>query len=42
MKTEVALGIDMGGTNTAFGFVDREGQFWAEGNIATKQTRRLQ
>ncbi len=37
MKTEVALGIDMGGTNTAFGFVDREGQFWAEGNIATNK-----
>lgn len=35
MKKEVTLGIDMGGTNTAFGFIDQEGNFWAEGNIAT-------
>jgi predicted NBD/HSP70 family sugar kinase len=24
-KKEVAVGIDIGGTNTVFGFVDREG-----------------
>lgn len=35
MKKEVALGIDIGGTNTAFGFIDREGNYLAEGNIAT-------
>lgn len=35
MKKEVALGIDMGGTNTAFGFIDRDGNYLAEGNIAT-------
>ena len=26
-KKEVAVGIDIGGTNTVFGFVDREGIF---------------
>lgn len=35
MKKEIALGIDMGGTNTAFGFIDRDGHYLAEGNIAT-------
>ena len=35
MKKEVALGIDIGGTNTAFGFIDREGNYLADGNILT-------
>lgn len=35
MKTEVALGIDIGGTNTKFGFVDRAGNFIAEDTIQT-------
>lgn len=35
MKKKVALGIDIGGTNTAFGFIDREGNYMAEGNILT-------
>lgn len=35
MKTEVALGIDIGGTNTKFGFVDRAGNFIAEDTIPT-------
>lgn len=35
MKTEVALGIDIGGTNTKFGFVDRAGNFMAEDTIST-------
>lgn len=35
MKTEVALGIDIGGTNTKFGFVDRAGNFIAEDMIPT-------
>ena len=35
MKKEVALGIDIGGTNTAFGFIDKEGNYLAEGNIAS-------
>jgi glucokinase len=35
MKTEIALGIDIGGTNTAFGLVDRHGKFLAGGSIPT-------
>ena len=35
MKTEVTLGIDIGGTNTVFGFVDREGKCVAESFIPT-------
>lgn len=34
-KKDVALGIDIGGTNTAFGFIDRDGNYLAEGNIPT-------
>jgi glucokinase len=33
---EVALGIDIGGTNTVFGFIDREGHTLAESSISTK------
>ena len=36
MKTEVALGIDVGGTNTAFGFVDINGKCIADSSIPTK------
>lgn len=35
MKTEVALGIDIGGTFTKFGFVDRDANYLAEGSIGT-------
>lgn len=35
MKIEVTLGIDVGGTNTAFGFVDRDGNCIAESSIPT-------
>lgn len=35
MKKDIALGIDIGGTNTAFGFIDRDGNYIAEGNILT-------
>ena len=31
MKKDVALGIDIGGTNTAFGFIDREGNTLQKG-----------
>ena len=30
MKKQVALGIDIGGTNTTFGFIDREGNYLAD------------
>lgn len=36
MKIEVTLGIDVGGTNTAFGFVDINGKCLAESSIETK------
>jgi glucokinase len=39
MKTEVTLGIDVGGTNTAFGFVDINGKCIAESSIPTKANR---
>jgi glucokinase len=34
-KIAVALGIDIGGTNTKFGFVDREGRVLSNGEIPT-------
>jgi glucokinase len=36
MKIEVTLGIDVGGTNTAFGFVDINGKCIADSSIPTK------
>jgi glucokinase len=35
MNREVAIGIDIGGTNTAFGLVDREGNCLVDGSIPT-------
>lgn len=35
MKTAVALGIDIGGTNTKFGFIDCAGNYMAENYIVT-------
>jgi len=34
-KKDVAVGIDIGGTNTVFGFVDREGNILGEDRIKT-------
>lgn len=34
---EIALGIDIGGTNTAFGFIDKEGICISEGNLPTQK-----
>ncbi|MGD0340108.1 MAG: ROK family protein [Bacteroidales bacterium] len=36
-KKELAVGIDIGGTNTEFGFVDRQGNILAEDTIKTAQ-----
>lgn len=36
MNTEVTLGIDIGGTNTAFGFIDINGKCIADSSIPTK------
>ena len=35
VKKEVAVGIDIGGTNTVFGFVDRQGNILAEDTLKT-------
>jgi len=35
VKKEVAVGIDIGGTNTVFGFVDRQGNILAEDRLKT-------
>jgi glucokinase len=35
-QREVVLGVDIGGTNTAFGFVDREGHLLAESVLPTE------
>lgn len=34
---KVALGIDIGGTNTVYGFIDEEGKCLAKGNIPTQK-----
>lgn len=36
-KKEVAVGVDLGGTNTVFGFVDRDGNIMAEGKLKTSE-----
>jgi glucokinase len=36
-KKEVVVGIDLGGTNTVFGFVDREGNILGEDRLKTNQ-----
>jgi glucokinase len=38
-KKDVAVGIDIGGTNTVFGFADRKGNVLAGGNLKTSQFR---
>jgi glucokinase len=38
-QKEVVLGVDIGGTNTAFGYVDRTGNLLAEATIATEAHR---
>ena len=35
---DVALGIDVGGTNTKFGFVNRDGHLFAETSVSTTAT----
>jgi glucokinase len=36
---EIAIGIDIGGTNTVFGFIDKKGKCLAEGNVRTAEYR---
>ena len=35
-RMEVAIGIDIGGTNTVFGVIDRKGKSLADGMISTR------
>lgn len=37
IKRQIAVGIDIGGTNTVFGLVDRKGNIIAEGLVKTKE-----
>ena len=39
MMKKYAMGIDIGGTNTAFGLVDEDGNVVAEGKISTEKFR---
>ena len=39
MMKKYAMGIDIGGTNTAFGLVDEDGNVVAEGKISTEKYR---
>jgi glucokinase len=39
---DIALGVDIGGTTTSFGFVDREGRVLAEATIPTEGSRPAQ
>jgi predicted NBD/HSP70 family sugar kinase len=34
IQKEIVLGVDIGGTNTGFGYVDREGNLLAEAVMA--------
>ena len=38
-QTEVVLGVDIGGTNTKFGYVDKTGNLLAEGEMLTEAHR---
>ena len=35
MQTTVSLGIDIGGTNIAFGIIDKNGNCLADGSLST-------
>ena len=39
MMKKYAMGIDIGGTNTAFGLVDEDGNVVAESKISTEKFR---
>ena len=36
-KKKIVVGIDIGGTNTVFGLVDRDGKILSEGQIKTRE-----
>ena len=42
MKKKVSIGIDIGGTNTVYGILDREGKFLVQGQISTKDHQEIE
>ena len=42
MKKKVSIGIDIGGTNTVYGILDREGKFLEQGQISTKDHQEIE
>jgi len=42
VKKKVSIGIDIGGTNTVYGILDREGKFLAQGRISTKDHQEIE
>lgn len=39
---KIALGIDIGGTNTVFGCIDETGKCWVEGSIPTQKHEKIE
>lgn len=39
---DIIIGIDIGGTNTVFGFIDSMGKSWGEGSIPTQTQERFE
>jgi len=39
---DITIGIDIGGTNTVFGFIDSNGKSWGEGSIPTQTQARFE
>ncbi|MCZ4694032.1 ROK family protein [Ancylomarina euxinus] len=39
---DITIGIDIGGTNTVFGFIDSNGKSWGEGTIPTQTRERFE
>jgi glucokinase len=39
---DITIGIDIGGTNTVFGFIDLNGKSWGEGSIPTQRRERFE
>jgi len=42
VKKKASIGIDIGGTNTVYGILDREGKFLAQGQISTKDHKEIE
>ena len=40
--TDIVIGVDIGGTNTVFAFIDAKGKSWAGGSIPTQQNEHFE